>query len=297
MVSFDLSNQGQLRWDNVVKLPLDRVDIIKQHDFAIAISGTRRSLGNDESIGRLILVNPISGEVICDIKTLDAEPLRWMSIGPLGDLVYGSKIGIQALEISSGQSRWSNFSDVARSAKGGWPVGDKVIIETLLDVLSQHVSPLRSVDIQSGNISLEFSLPGRGGWDVNDLNDLLISQGHIYAIFSERIVRYDGLGVVDGADSVFGEPGDRNYKWLIPADDRLILVSNFQSKQANAAPGRRLRQYSYRIYTLSDNCKLIGETVQLPPVLRHYEHARIIDGWILLSSATSTDAIPAPTKK
>lgn len=297
MVSFDLSNQGQLRWANVVKLPLDRVDIIKQHDFAIAISGTRRSLENAESIGRLILVNPVSGKVICDIKTLDAEPLRWMSIGPLGDLVYGSKAGIQALEISSGQSRWSNFSDAAKSAQAGWPIGEKVIIETPLDILSQRVSPLRSVDIQSGFISREFALPGRGGWDANDLNGLLIIQGHIYAIFSERIVRYNVLGAVDGADSVFGEPNDRNYRWLLPADDRLILVNHFLGKQANRAPGRGGQtQYTYRLYTLSDNCKLIGETVQPPPVLRRYEHARIIDGWILLSSATSTDAIPAPTK-
>ena len=150
--------------------------------------------------------------------------------------------------------------------------------------------------MHSGAISQDFALPGRGDWDASDLNDLLISKGHIYAIFSERIVRYDETGAVDGADSVFGDPTDRNYLWLAAADDRLVLVSLFQSRQANGAPGRgRQMQHTYRLYTLSDNCKLMGETVQPPPVLRPYEHARIIDGWLLLSSSTSTDAIAAPT--
>ena len=56
---------------------------------------------------------------------------------------------------------------------------------------------------------------------------------------------------------------------------------------------RRTHQI-YRVYALSDNCRLIGEVLELPPMAEPLEHAALVDGWLLLSTATGSVAVPMP---
>ncbi|MEE9129961.1 MAG: hypothetical protein V3T84_08065, partial [Phycisphaerales bacterium] len=107
-------------------------------------------------------------------------------------------------------------------------------------------------------------------------------------MFGERIVRFDASGEVLGADSISDE---RDYKWLLPTDDRLVLISRSESRQGQR---RRRTQHTYRLYSLSENCKLMGDSVELPPVSEPFDRAAVIDGWILLSSPSETVAIAAP---
>ena len=142
-------------------------------------------------------------------------------------------------------------------------------------------------------MSDRFALPtARGGWDPSSLNQLVVDDERVFAVFGERVVRFDASGDVLGADIISDE---RDYKWLLPTDDRLVLISQSDSKQTSIQGQRgRRTQHTYRLYTLSDNCKLIGESVELEPVSDRFERAAVIDGWVLLSSRSETVAIPAP---
>ena len=95
-----------------------------------------------------------------------------------------------------------------------------------------------------------------------------------------------------GAD-IISDP--RDYKWLLPASDRLLLVSRLRSEQIQGEEGRQT-QHTYRLYSLSQNCKLLGEGFQLPSLPQRLERAAVVDGWLLLSTSSSTLAVAGAPK-
>ncbi len=174
----------------------------------------------------------------------------------------------------------------------GWPLWDSVVVRTQIDRRQNPRNPLQAIKLSNGTMSDPFALPARGGWDPAGLNELIVDGQRVFAVFGERVVRFDASGDVLGADIISDE---RDYKWLLPTDDRLVLISRSDSRQT-PVPGQRGRrtQHTYRLYSLSDNCKLIGDAVELAPVSDRFERAAVIDGWLLLSSRSETVAIPAP---
>ncbi len=87
----------------------------------------------------------------------------------------------------------------------------------------------------------------------------------------------------------------RDYKWLLPTGDRLVVISRYKSEQVTI-PGQsgRQTQHTYRLYALSENCKLMGEVFQLPSLPQRLQQAVVIDGWVFLSTAASTVAVAVP---
>ena len=83
-------------------------------------------------------------------------------------------------------------------------------------------------------------------------------------------------------------------RWLLPAQDRLILINSRAAQSvAGEQGGRRTQQWIYRIYALSENCRVIGEPRELLPLGDRIRHATAIDGWLLFSTQTETLAILA----
>ena len=45
----------------------------------------------------------------------------------------------------------------------------------------------------------------------------------------------------------------------------------------------------------TDDCRLVGEILDLPPVKRRIRSMQLVDGWLLLSSTSETLAVPLPS--
>jgi hypothetical protein len=89
--------------------------------------------------------------------------------------------------------------------------------------------------------------------------------------------------------------GERNYKWVLPAEDRLVLINEMPPRSIPPEEGRSWRtKFTYLVHPLSRNCKLIGDSLKLPSLDAPLERALLIDGHLLLSTASATIAIPLP---
>ena len=60
-------------------------------------------------------------------------------------------------------------------------------------------------------------------------------------------------------------------------------------------PGMR-NQYKYWLYLLSDNGKVLADPAEAPPLGDRVQQARLVDGWLLLSTQSNTLAIPMPAQ-
>jgi hypothetical protein len=76
----------------------------------------------------------------------------------------------------------------------------------------------------------------------------------------------------------------------------MLLISR-QSVQAQAGEmGGRRMQHVYRIYALSNNGRVLAEPLELQPLPERLFSARLIDGWLLLSTSSDTLQIPMPVE-
>ncbi|MHC4419571.1 MAG: hypothetical protein ACYS1E_03135 [Planctomycetota bacterium] len=84
----------------------------------------------------------------------------------------------------------------------------------------------------------------------------------------------------------------------VPSEDAaqpMLLVSRFKSEQVMVpAESRRRTEHTYRVYAVSENCGLVDETVQLPPLTERLGAAAVMDNWLLLSTSSETLAVALP---
>ena len=208
-----------------------------------------------------------------------------MQADNLGSLLCASAEGIESIDVLSGRRRWTNISYEAMETRRAWPLGSHLLVEN-------RTSSLATIAIDDGEMSEPFRAAARGEWDLLSLADVYVADDAIFAHYRQRIIRFDSKGHVLGADVVSDK---RNYRWLLPADDGLIVISQHDSRQVaveNRA-GRRT-QWTYRLYIMSENLRLIGEAIELPPLTRRLREAALIDGLLLLSTDAETLALPMP---
>ena len=165
----------------------------------------------------------------------------------------------------------------------------QVVVELATSRPPDGVNPIRAVRVGAGRLSQPFETLQRGEWDRFDLRAMLGTGSRLFARYGQRIVRFSSGGKLVGADVISEQ---RDYKWLLPAEDRLLVISRYKSEQVRGETRRT--QQIYRVYALSDNCRRIGEVLELPPMVEPLEHATVGDGWLLLSTATGTVAGPRP---
>ncbi len=288
--AFDLASGDPVPGWEPPPRSLAQVHLARLHAYGLVLSGLERpraGAGVDGGLPSIVVLDPESGVMLRRVRPLGRAGVTWMSIGPLGSLVVATAEGIEMLDLLSGETLWSNVSYAATGTQRGWPLADHVIVE-------DRAKSLRAIRLADGAVSDPFEVPRRGEWDPLDLREVVVSRGRGFVRYRQRIVRFDITGAVRGADVI---SDDREFRWLLPADDRLILVSKLKTEQA-VLPGesRWQTRHIYRIYALSDSCKLIDDQFELPPIRQPLESAALIDGWLLLSEQAQTLAIPLPPR-
>jgi hypothetical protein len=293
-VALDLADGRAQRWQRLRQRPLVEVHHAAVCDLALVLTGGVRTVGARDVQAAVTVLSPETGETLFEIRPLGGAPARWIAIGPLGELAYGNDFGVAVVDLLSGGPVWSDESPEAAQTPRGRLAEGSVIVESAAARPGEGANPLRAFRLGDGTRTELFDAPDRGEWDRLDLRELLISKGRLFARYGQRIVRYSDTGTVLGADVVSDH---RDYKWLLPAADRLLLVSRFKSEQVMIpAESRRRTQHTYRVYAMSENCRLVGETVQLPPLSERLESAAVIDNWLLLSTSSETLAIALPAE-
>jgi outer membrane protein assembly factor BamB len=293
-LALDLADGRTRRWQRLGQRPLTEVHHAAVCDLALVLAGGRRTVGAREIEAAITVLDPATGEELTGSTPLSGAAVRWLAIGPLGTLAYGNAVGVEAIDLLSGRSVWSDESPEAAQTPRGRLAEGSVIVESAVGRPGEGANPLRAFRLADGTRTELFDAPDRGEWDRLDLRELVISGGRIFARYGQRIVRYSGTGTVLGAD-VVSDP--RDYKWVLPADDRMLLVSRYKSEQILVpAESRRQTQHIYRVYAMSENCRLVGDVVQLAPLKERLEAAAVIDNWLLLSTTSATLAVPLPVE-
>jgi outer membrane protein assembly factor BamB len=280
--AFDLADGQRLPgWRHEPRLV--QIHLAALHAYGLVLAGHEAGGGEGGLSPVILIVDPETGATVHRITPLGGAAVKWIALDPLGGLVYGSTVGMELVDVLSGETLWSNIAYEALDTQQAWSLAEHLIIE-------DRSNELRALRLDEGTLSDPFDPPARGEWQPSDLRQLLIASGGCFARYQERIVRFDVSGAVRGADVI---TDDRDYRWLLPAGDRLVLVSKVTTAPAPVNDARWRSQETYRIYSLSDSCKLLGEALELPLLTRR-ETAVLIDGWLLLSSQSDTVAIPLP---
>jgi hypothetical protein len=246
---------------------------------------------------RIAVLDPQSGRPAFGSDGMIRLPgragVKWMVISPLGTLVYGSAETMEAFNLWSGERLWANAASAAVDSQHAWCTDRMVVFE-------DQRTRLRSVRLADGVVSESFEPPLRGEWDPMELRDMLVAGDLVIGHYRQRIVMYDPqTGRVAGADAV---TEDRDFKWLVRAEDRLLAVSTASFQGTGNGPGgapQNLRrvQYGYKVYAMSLNGKAMS-TVATPrePLPERVQQVFAIDNWLLLSTLTDTLAVPMPAK-
>jgi hypothetical protein len=273
---------------------LSQVHLAMLWDVALLLAGETRSADagthSGSGVPAVLVLDPRTGRPLFDdgaiVQPVGAGGVRWMTLDPMGRLVLGTPEGIEAINVLTGERLWANTEFAASESRHGWHDGDRMIIE-------DRSGRLRSVDVIRGTVTNAFDQPGRSDWEPLDLKNVIFAGERIVAHYRQRVVVYDVHGVVVGADVI---TDNRDYVWVLPAQDRMLLISR-QSVQAQAGEmGGRRMQHVYRIYALSNNGRVLAEPLELQPLPERLFSARLIDGWLLLSTSSDTLQIPMPVE-
>ncbi len=297
-VALDLATGNQVKWRKTAGAlqHMEQVHAAMLAEQGLILAGRvghkSETTGSKELIPQILVLDPATGAVLLKHRPMGDGGVIWMSLTPLGDLVYGTLDGVEMIDILQADSPrpeiWTSAAYYARAARRAWAVGDRMVLE-------DRTRALRSLDAGSGAISDAFDAPVAGDWNTTDLVDVKLSGDRLIAQYKQRVICFDAGGTLVGADVIDHE---REYKALLQSSDGMVLVSKFSSMQEFLAGGRERRtSHVYRIYRLTDSCALKGEPLELEPITQRLKDAALADGWLLLSFEGQTVAVPAPAKE
>lgn len=290
LAGYDLRDGTRPAWH--VEDVLDRIHFAVLTEHSLILAGMQAELGpaprrTPTMTPMIVILDPQTGNLLQRLRPFGDGGVHWVALAGLGGLVFGTDTGVESVDLLSGARQWVNNGVEALDTTTGWPLPDRVVV---------HGSSLglRTIDVSTGVLSHPFDAPLYGEWDPRTFREVHIDGERIYARYDERLLRYDADGGIDGADIVMTE---REYRWLRPAADQLVLVSSLRSRQRrdNANRFNRVTQYVYRIYRFSEDCKLLDDPVVIGPQVERVEDVMLIDGWLLLATNVSTIAVPMPT--
>jgi hypothetical protein len=288
-VCFDLAETPRLDWRRDALADRMRVYDALLTDEALVLAGAELPDGSGTGPSPIIrLIDPETGALLRQITPHAVAGIRWLEVGPYGQLVYATTAGIEAADLHAGEILWSNRAPEAQQTEQGWAHEEHVVV-------SDAARQLFGVRVLDGALTPPFSPPLDRDWLARDLRDVVFQEGRIYAHYAQRIVRYDVSGAILGAD-VIGD--ERDYRWLLPSRDRFLLLSGLKPVQGQGARrGGLSTRYVYQVYALSPNCRVLGEPRQLPSLYRPMRTAALLEGWLLASTDMTTIAIPMPTSE
>lgn len=274
---------------------LDEIHAVHETDRGLVLVGRSAPFGQHavgaERVPAVLLVNHASKENVLRFEPAGSMGIVWSAITETGELVYGTESGVELVNLNTGERRWRQRDSAALGSRRGWVTGDDVLFE-------DSNGSLRSVALRTGALSEPFHRPrSTFGGDSSPLVDVVIDRGMIYAQFADRIVRVSVDGTVLGADVISDE---RDYRWLFPATDRLVLVSKVGTQQVmtTGSPVRRTEHF-YRLYTLSESCAVVDEGLNLGTpdkgMVEPIRDVALMDRWLFISTGSTTLAVPMPT--
>ncbi|UCD74662.1 MAG: PQQ-binding-like beta-propeller repeat protein [Phycisphaerales bacterium] len=286
-IAFDLQEGSAPLWA--------RTQILSQvywtglQDRTLVLAGRTRGTGPGDELSTispiLVVLDAITGEIVHRVRPRGDSDVLWMCFGPLGSLIFATDQGIEVLDLNSGRMRWMNVQPGAPNTLRAWAIGDVVFFQ---DAALQ----IRRFDGRQCLISEPLPIPAHGRWDPLELRNLQVVRGRVHARYAQRVVSYDEGGSIAGSDYV---TDTRDYRWLLPAEDRLLLISRNRTEQVEMPgdSGRRTLR-TYRIYALAHDGRLLSDAVELEPLPLRLLDAVLIDDWLLLSTASETLALPMP---
>ncbi len=284
VAAFDIADASQAIWTRPTTMEQVHFAIMNEH--AIVLAGAAAARGGRRGAPVVLALDPDNGEMLWQSRSLASEQVRWLVDVGSGRLLCGSEGGIVACDLLTGEPLWANVGYAATDAQRAWPVGGNVIFETQ--------SSLQGINATTGLVTQPFEGPATADWNPFDVQEVLPVEGQDMAFvrFIRRVVVFTSDGRVLGADIV---NEDRDYRWIIPTVDRLIVISGrAEQSLVRDARGRRT-QYFYRIYTMSRNGRLEDRPHDLPPLRRRIRSVDIVNGRVLMSSENDqTLVIPAP---
>ncbi len=292
MLALDMADGQTVLWAiKPSESRLQEVHIALVQDYGVILAGVRksnqpRSRGSSDAVPALFILDPDRGR-FTPLSYFENNPqgVRWISPGSLGRFFLATENSIHCVDGFSGQICWTNFTAGAQATTRSWWIQDSLMLED-----ADH--RLRFLSTSEGTLSEPLPAPLLDPARLPELHSLTIQQSKFYALYRTRLLCYNLAGEVVGADVINDA---RNYQWVFPARDRLVLVNLFNS-HAQLVPNQagRLTLRTYRIHQLSKNGRLLGEPGELHPLPLPLQRALLIDGWLLLSTENDTLALPMP---
>lgn len=281
MMAIDPARGAEPAW--LLDHGLSQVHFARMHDLAIVLAGHIEAPGGGRPQPIVRFFDPRTGELLDEIRPEDNQSVRWITVADDGRVAFGTNSAVELYSLASAARRWANLSDLAPDTADGWPTATGFLVQ-------DANASIRAIANESGRIEEPVVVPG-GDWFPNDLQGVLRAPDAWLAHYRDRVLYFDERGRLSGRDAIVE---DRNYTHLIPARDRVIVVSHIRRpRSVIPRPGRSPSLFVDRLYVLSTNGMVIGgrdvESESAPLAA-----TGAVDGWILLSADQTTVAVPAP---
>lgn len=282
MMAIDPARGAEPTW--LIDHGLSQVHFARAHDLAIVLAGHIEAPAGGRPQPIVRFFDPQTGELLDEIRPEDNQSLRWITVADDGRVAFGTNSAVELYSLASGARRWANLSDLAPDTADAWPTTTGFLVQ-------DANASIRALANDTGRIDEPVVVPG-GDWFPSDLQGLTRAADAWLAHYRDRVLYFDERGRLSGRDAIVE---DRNYTHIIPARDRVIVVSHIRRpRSVIPRPGRSPSLFVDRLYVLSTNGMVIGgrdvESESAPLAA-----SGAVDGWILLSSDQSTVAVPAPS--
>lgn len=243
------------------------------HDLAIVLAGEWRDPTTRRARGKLIMLDPATGSTLGEITPRGGELIKWLIVMPRGIVVFGTDAAIEAIDLVSGQRRWSNVSPEAGWFTRGWRFGEQVLV-------ADATTRLHALDLTTGRLSGAFEPAEDRGGQPSKLEHVQTRGDRALAHYQQRVVWFERDGSVSGQDIL---PHERKFSHVLLGQNRMAVISHVPNPDPSV---RRQRRFVDRIYIFSDSCKLLDEEI-IPANRNPAKEAMAIDGWLLLSERVS----------
>ena len=282
----DLEDGRTVRWS--LKAPLDAVFQVDAGPLGVVLAGR----GLDESGASVPVAVWIDPEGVVRRRWSDSidGDARWIRLSPLGEVVWGTAEGVEVRSITAGDGaadgRWRSIGGWARNTWDAWLLGDRVLLRQGDDRLeARHLA-----DGTAWREPSAYEAPRRDG-PLTVFGGLWADRVGATALYGDRVVRFGPRGELAGIDAV---SEDRNYLLATEAEDELVVLSFRGAGPTTDAEGTPRTEFVYAVYRfgLSDGLRQRGPALEIRTLGPRFDAIRAIDGWLLLSSPTSSVSVP-----
>lgn len=286
VVCLDLEDGRSVRWSR--KAPIDAVFHADGGPLGVVLAGRGRD-DSGVSVPVTLWIDP-EGEVRRRWLGSDGAETRWVRLSPLGEIARGTAEGVEVRSIAAGDGsfdgRWRSIGPWARNTWDAWLLEDRLMLRQGDDRLeARHLA-----DGAAWREPSAYDAPRREG-PLAVFGGLWRDRVGVTAVYGDRVVRFGAQGELAGIDAV---SEDRNYLLATRADDEIVVLSFRGAGPTTDAEGTPRTEFVYAAYRfgLSDGLRQRGPALEIRTLGPRFDAIGAIDGWLLLSSPTSSLAVP-----